>query len=60
MVANKESLHDDDGDGAECSDTSRIYRIIKDMAEAAVAVGEGARCGSPRAGSDVCRIASSM
>jgi DNA replication licensing factor MCM7 len=45
MAASKESLHDDaeDGDarGADRSDTSRIYRIIKDMAEAAVAAGAG-------------------
>jgi len=46
MAASKESLHDDGGDGADPrgadrSDTSRIYRIIKDMAEAAVAAGAG-------------------
>ena len=46
MAASKESLHDDGGDGADSrgadrSDTSRIYRIIKDMAEAAVASGAG-------------------
>ena len=45
MAASKESLHDDgedaDARGADRSDTSRIYRIIKDMAEAAVAAGVG-------------------
>ena len=45
MAASKESLHDDgedaDARGADRSDTSRIYRIIKDMAEAAVAAGAG-------------------
>ncbi len=46
MEASKESLRDDDGDGdgaggdADRSDTSRIYRIIKDMAQAASA-GDG-------------------
>ncbi|KAH9027631.1 MCM-domain-containing protein [Lactarius pseudohatsudake] len=35
----KESLHDDDGDDADRSDTSRVY--IKDMAQAAVAAGTG-------------------
>ena len=43
MEASKESLRDDDdreGDGdADRSDTSRIYRIIKDMAQAGVAAG---------------------
>src|SRR6266403_3514310 len=45
MEASKESLRDDDdgeGDGAggadaDRSDTSRIYRIVKDMAQAAAA-----------------------
>jgi DNA replication licensing factor MCM7 len=45
MAASKESLHDDAGTGdvrgADRSDTSRVYRIIKDMAEAAVAAGAG-------------------
>ena len=45
MAASKESLHDDGGDadtrGADRSDTSRIYRIVKDMAEAAVSAGAG-------------------
>ncbi|KAI9446171.1 MCM2/3/5 family-domain-containing protein [Lactarius indigo] len=41
-----ESLHDEDGDDADArdadrSDTSRVYRIIKDMAQAAVAAGTG-------------------
>jgi DNA replication licensing factor MCM7 len=45
MEASKESLRDDDGDGdgvgadADRSDTSRIYRIIKDMAQAEAAGG---------------------
>jgi hypothetical protein len=45
MDASKESLRDDDGDGdgaggdADRSDTSRIYRIIKDMAQAEAAGG---------------------
>jgi DNA replication licensing factor MCM7 len=45
MEASKESLRDDDGDDdgsggdADRSDTSRIYRIIKDMAQAEAAVG---------------------
>jgi len=51
MEASKESLRDDDdeGDGAggdaDRSDTSRVYRIIKDMAQAASssAAGGGAR-----------------
>ena len=46
MAASKESLHDDGGDDADArdadrSDTSRVYRIIKDMAQAAVAAGSG-------------------
>lgn len=47
MEASKESLRDDDDDGdgdgvgadADRSDTSRIYRIIKDMAQAEAAAG---------------------
>ena len=45
MEASKESLRDDDGDGdgaggdADRSDTSRVYRIIKDMAQAEAAGG---------------------
>ncbi|KAH9013285.1 MCM2/3/5 family-domain-containing protein, partial [Lactarius hengduanensis] len=39
MAASKESLHDDDGDDADARDadrpdTNRVYRIIKDMAQA--------------------------
>ena len=51
MEASKESLRDDDGDGdgagadADRSDTSRIYRIIKDMAQAE-AVGASGTGGS--------------
>ena len=43
MEASKESLRDDDGEGdaaggdADRSDTSRIYRIVKDMAQASAA-----------------------
>ena len=43
MEASKESLRDEDGDGdgagadADRSDTSRIYRIVKDMAQAEAA-----------------------
>ncbi|SRR6266403_4678404 len=49
MEASKESLRDDDGEGdgaggdADRSDTSRIYRIIKDMAQAASAAGGSGR-----------------
>jgi DNA replication licensing factor MCM7 len=51
MEASKESLRDDDGEGdgagggdADRSDTSRVYRIIKDMAKAAASVaGAGGR-----------------
>ena len=49
MEASKESLRDDDGDGdgagadADRSDTSRIYRIIKDMAQAEAAGAGGSR-----------------
>lgn len=50
MEASKESLRDEDGDGdgagadADRSDTSRIYRIIKDMAQAeAAGVSRSAR-----------------
>jgi DNA replication licensing factor MCM7 len=46
MEASKESLRDDDGEGdgagggdADRSDTSRIYRIVKDMAQAAASSG---------------------
>lgn len=48
MEASKESLRDDDGEGdgaggdADRSDTSRIYRIVKDMAQAASVAGAGA------------------
>jgi DNA replication licensing factor MCM7 len=49
MEASKESLRDDDdgeGDGAggdaDRSDTSRIYRIVKDMAQAVSVAGAGA------------------
>jgi DNA replication licensing factor MCM7 len=46
MEASKESLRDDDGEGdaagdADRSDTSRVYRIIKDMAQAAAAAAAG-------------------
>ena len=47
MEASKESLRDDeeDGDGAggeaDRSDTSRVYRIIKDMAQVEAAAGGG-------------------
>ena len=47
MEASKESLRDDDEDGdgaggdADRSDTSRVYRIIKDMAQAEAAAGSG-------------------
>ena len=47
MEASKESLRDEDdreGDGdADRSDTSRIYRIVKDMAQAGVAASTGGR-----------------
>lgn len=50
MEASKESLRDDDGEGdgagagdADRSDTSRVYRIIKDMAKAAAGAGAGGR-----------------
>jgi len=55
MEASKESLRDDDGDGdgagadADRSDTSRIYRIIKDMAQAEAAGAAGAGAGGSRA-----------
>lgn len=49
MEASKESLRDDDGEGdgagggdADRSDTSRIYRIIKDMAQAVASSVAGA------------------
>ena len=49
MEASKESLRDDDGEGdgaggadADRSDTSRIYRIVKDMAQAAASSVAGA------------------
>ena len=48
MEASKESLRDDDGEGdgaggdGDRSDTSRIYRIVKDMAQA-VSAGAGGR-----------------
>jgi DNA replication licensing factor MCM7 len=54
MEASKESLRDDDDDGdgagadADRSDTSRVYRIIKDMAQAEVAAG-GSRATRRRA-----------
>ncbi|KAH9011354.1 MCM2/3/5 family-domain-containing protein [Lactarius pseudohatsudake] len=65
MAASKESLHDDDGDDADARDadrpdTNRIYRIIKDMAQATVAVGTGRGCGSARADSSVGRITNAM
>jgi len=48
MEASKESLRDEDEDGegagggdADRSDTSRIYRIVKDMAQAEAAAGAG-------------------
>jgi len=47
MEASKESLRDDNGEGdgaggdADRSDTSRIYRIVKDMAQAAAAAAAG-------------------
>lgn len=47
MEASKESLRDEDGEGdaaggdADRSDTSRIYRIVKDMAQSAAAAGSG-------------------
>jgi DNA replication licensing factor MCM7 len=47
MEASKESLRDEDEDGdgagadADRSDTSRVYRIIKDMAQAEAAAGGG-------------------
>ena len=47
MEASKDSLRDEDGEGdaaggdADRSDTSRIYRIVKDMAQSAAAVGSG-------------------
>jgi DNA replication licensing factor MCM7 len=56
MEASKESLRDDDGEGdaagdADRSDTSRVYRIIKDMAQgaAAAAAGDGRRATRRRA-----------
>jgi DNA replication licensing factor MCM7 len=56
MEASKESLRDDDGEGdgaggadADRSDTSRIYRIIKDMAQAAASSVTGAGAGGRRA-----------
>jgi DNA replication licensing factor MCM7 len=55
MEASKESLRDDDGEGdgaggadADRSDTSRIYRIVKDMAQAAASSGAGAGAGGSR------------
>jgi DNA replication licensing factor MCM7 len=56
MEASKESLRDDDGEGgdgaggndADRSDTSRIYRIIKDMAQAGAGAGAGGRRGATR------------
>ena len=55
MEASKESLRDDDGDGdgaggadADRSDTSRIYRIVKDMAKAVASVAGGAGAGGRR------------
>jgi DNA replication licensing factor MCM7 len=55
MEASKESLRDDDGEGdgagggdADRSDTSRVYRIIKDMARAVASVA-GAGAGGRRA-----------
>jgi DNA replication licensing factor MCM7 len=46
MEASKDSLRDDDGEGdaggdADRSDTSRVYRIVKDMAQSAAAGGGG-------------------
>jgi DNA replication licensing factor MCM7 len=47
MEASKDSLRDEDGEGdaaggdADRSDTSRIYRIVKDMAQSAAAAGSG-------------------
>lgn len=56
MEASKESLRDDDGEGdgagggdADRSDTSRIYRIVKDMAKAVASVAGGAGAGGRRA-----------
>jgi DNA replication licensing factor MCM7 len=54
MEASKESLRDDDGEGdgtgeADRSDTSRIYRIVKDMGQAAAAAGGGRRATRKRA-----------
>jgi DNA replication licensing factor MCM7 len=53
MEASKESLRDDDGEGdgaggadADRSDTSRIYRIVKDMAKAVASVAGGAGAGA--------------
>jgi DNA replication licensing factor MCM7 len=55
MEASKESLRDDDGEGdgaggadADRSDTSRIYRIVKDMAQAAASSAAGAGAGGRR------------
>ncbi|KAH8980358.1 MCM2/3/5 family-domain-containing protein [Lactarius hatsudake] len=65
MAASKESPHDEDGDDADARDadrpdTNRVY--IKDMAQAAVAAGTGARCGSGigSADSGVGRITNAM
>ncbi|KAH9031249.1 hypothetical protein EDB84DRAFT_173536 [Lactarius hengduanensis] len=65
MAASKESLHDDDGDDADARDadrpdTNRVYRIIKDMAQAAVAAGTWRGCGSAHADSSVGRITNAM
>jgi DNA replication licensing factor MCM7 len=56
MEASKESLRDDDGEGdgaggadADRSDTSRIYRIVKDMAQAVASSVAGAGAGGRRA-----------
>lgn len=48
MEASKESLHDDGGEDedardADRSDTSKIYRIVKDMAQAGAAASAGRR-----------------
>ena len=55
MEASKESLRDDDGEGdgaggadADRSDTSRIYRIVKDMAQAAASSVAGTGAGGSR------------
>ena len=56
MEASKESLRDDDGEGdgaggdADRSDTSRIYRIVKDMAQAASSSAAGAGAGTGAGG----------